>query len=525
MIRYLILIGLFHFLCLRRMPTLLKSKTQMRRSVPPPVSLKVQKSEAGAVKRLSLSELIQRVVVQNQQIKIQKAQWDIKQAEEAGTHAIFEPEFVTAAEYEDNRQKNTPQESLNRLGEDVYKERNWDYSFALEGLVPTGGKLSLDYDLRDLSNSVTKSLTDEDDEYQMFLGLNLRQPLLKNAGIGTTKTAIRVAQSESQVSFQEYRQEMMRTISKATAGYWDFYQAQENLKLIQESVRIADKILIDNRQRHRTGKMAKTEVLEAMAGVDSRRALSSEAQHEHRDAANRLSKVLSMAPTQGSVRLEATDKPVVDKLDFDDQAIAQRAFELQPEYLEARQRLKKADIKLSFAKNQRWPELDLIASYGFNGLDFSRSESWDQIENGDFNSWSVGIEFRLPIGGGIKSRSELKKAQLEIKSQLLALKDIEVIMTNNIDTALHHIASAEEQRRYADGIVELRKRLLDAELARLNAGKSSTRLILEKEDDYRNAKQFALKNRVELQTALIELELAGGTILLKHGVEIMDVKL
>ena len=40
------------------------------------------KSEAGAVKRLSLSELVQRVVAQNQQIQIQEAQWGIKQAEE-----------------------------------------------------------------------------------------------------------------------------------------------------------------------------------------------------------------------------------------------------------------------------------------------------------------------------------------------------------------------------------------------------------------------------------------------------------
>ena len=524
MIRYFVLIGLFIFY-----PAAHADPAQVRSAdAPGGAAAGVSQGsefEAGAVKRLSLSELIQRVVAQNQQIQIQKAQWDIKQAEEEGTHAIFEPEFVTSAEYEDNRQKNTPQESLNRLGEDVYKERNWDYSFTLEGLVPTGGKVSLDYDLRELSNSVTKSLTDEDNEYQMFLGVNLRQPLLKNAGIGTTKTAIRVAQSESHASFQEYRQEMMRKVSEAASVYWDFYQTQENLILIRESVRIADKILIDNRQRHRTGKMAKTEVLEAMAGVASRRALSSEAQHEHRDAANRLSKVLSVAPTQGSVRLEATDKPVVDKLDFDDQAIAQRAFQLQPKYLEARERLKKADIKLSFAKNQRWPELDLIASYGFNGLDFTSSGSWDQVENGDFETWSVGLELRLPIGGGIKTRSELKKAQLEIKSQLLTLKDIEVIMTNNIDTALHHISSAEEQRQYADGIVELRKRLLDSELARLNAGKSSTRLILEKEDDYRNAKQFALKNGVELQTALMELELAGGTILLKHGVEIMDIEL
>jgi outer membrane protein TolC len=359
----------------------------------------------------------------------------------------------------------------------------------------------------------------------MYLGLSVRQPLLKNAGIETTKTAIRVAQKESQVSFQEYRREMMQTVSKAAAVYWHFYRTQENLILREESVRIADKILVDNRQRHRTGKMAETEVLEAMAGVSSRKALSSEAQHEHREAANRLSQLLSVPPSQDKIRFEATDKPVIDKLDFDVVAIMQRAFELQPEYLAAYERLEQADVKLAFAKNQRWPELDLIGSYGFNGLDFSRSDSWDQIESGDFETWSVGIEFRLPIGGGIKSRSELTKARLEIKSQLSTLKDIEVNLTNNIDTTLHHIASADEQRRYADGIVKIRKRLLDAELARLDAGKSSTRLILEKEDDYRNAKEIALKNRVELQTALVDLELAGGTILLNNGVEIMELEL
>ena len=61
-------------------------------------------------------------------------------------------------------------------------------------------------------------------------------------------------------------------------------------------------------------------------------------------------------------------------------------------------------------------------------------------------------------------------------------------------------------------------------MARLDAGKSSTRLILEKEDDYRNAKEIALKNRVELQTALVDLELIGGTILLNNGVEIMELE-
>ena len=522
--RYLLLISLLIFLTAAQV-----GFAQDRDTIAPVAtaadSAAISENGTEAVKRLSLRDLIHQVVAQNQQIQIQKAQWDIKQAEEAGTHAIFEPEFASSTMYEDNSQRNSVQESINRLGQDVYKERNWDYSYTLEGLVPTGGKISLDYDMRDLSNSVTKSVADEDDEYQMYLGFSVRQPLLKNAGIGTTKTAIHIAQSESQASFQEYRQKMMQTVGEATDVYWDFYQAQENLALIQESVRIAEKLLIDNRERHRTGKMAKTEVLEAMAGVASRKTLSSEAQHKYHKAANRLRKLLSVPPSQERLRFEATDKPVVDNLDFDDQKIMKEAFELQPAYLEAREEMKKADIKLAFAKNQRWPELDLIGSYGFNGLDFSRSGSWNQIINGDYETWSVGAEFRVPIGGGVKSRSDLRKAQLETKSQLLALKDIEVIVTNNIDTALHHIASAEEQRQYADGIVELRKQLLEAEIARLNAGKSSTRLILEKEDDYRNAKAFALQNTVELQTALTELDLAGGTILLNHNIEIMDVEI
>jgi len=145
-------------------------------------------SPAGVVNRLSLSELIHRVVAQNRQIQIQQAEWDIKQAEEKGTHAIFEPDFVTTAEDEDNSKKNTPQESLNRLGEDVYTERNWYYRVEIEGLVPTGGKVNLGYELRQLSNIVTKDLTDEEDEHEVYLGLNVRQPLLKNAGIETTKT-------------------------------------------------------------------------------------------------------------------------------------------------------------------------------------------------------------------------------------------------------------------------------------------------------------------------------------------------
>jgi outer membrane protein TolC len=473
-------------------------------------------------KNLSLNEMLQQVVKLNQRVLMQKTEWGIKQAEKEKAHAIFEPDFIASFELADNSQKNTVEESLSRSFAPTYEERNWDYSAAIEGFAPTGAKYNLGFNLRELTNSVTESLTGEDNEWQVYLGFSLTQPLLKNAGFEVTRAGIHAAEAESEAAFHEYRQEMMQTVNMASVSYWEFYQAQEKLRLRQQSILIAGKILADNRERHRTGKMAETEVYEAMAGVASRNSLLSEADQEHLEAANKLRDVLSIESSESKLEIKASEVPIVDKKAFNKGTILEKAFQLQPEYLATKAQLMKSDIKLAFAKNQRLPELDLIASYGLNGLDFRFRGAGRQIKDAEFDSWAVGMEFRVPLLGGIDSRAELKKSHLEKRRQLLALKDIEIKLTNNVDTAINKVSSAVEQLEFAEEIVAIQKKLLDAELVRLQSGKSNSRLVLEKEDDYRNALEIELKNRVKLQTALVELEQAGGTILLSNGVEIME---
>ncbi len=479
-------------------------------------------SKNPSLKNLSLNELLRQVVVRNQQVLIQRTEWGIKQAEEEKSHSIFEPEFVASSKLEENSQKNTVEESVNRLFESTYEERNWDHSLAVEGFAPTGAKYNLGYNLRKISNSLVKSLTDEKEEYQMYLGVSMTQPLLKNAWSKTTKAGIRTAEQESTAAFQDYRQRLMQMVKKAAINYWDYYQAQEKLKLRQDSIRIAEKLLVDNQERHRTGKMSETEVFEAMAGVASRKSLLSEARQDQLEGINNLRTTLSLEAADEELNLHAVDIPELNPPTIDKGASLVRALELQPESLVVQTRLKQADIKIDFAKNQRLPELDLIASYGLNGLDFNSSDSWQQISDAEYAAWAVGMEFRMPLLGGIDSRSELRKAELERRRQQMALRDIEIKLSNQIDTALNQVHSSLEQLNYANAIVELHKKLLDAELSRLNFGKSNSRLVLEKEDKYRNALEVALKNQVQLQTALIELEMAKGVILLNNGVEVME---
>ncbi len=254
---------------------------------------------------LLLAELIRQVVADNQQIQMQKTDWMIRQTEADRTRAIFEPEFVTSLERESHSQRNSVEDSLGQGLATTYSERNWNFDAAVQALAPTGGKVKLGYNYNQLSNSLTRSLTDEENEYQMYLGVNLTQPLLKNAGTKATKAGIMSADLESSAAFQEYRLKMMQRVSKVSVDYWDYYQACKKLSLRNDSHRIAEQILADNQERHRTGKMAETEVLEAIIGVHTRKSLLSETAHEQMKIANRLRSLLSLT----SSSFDAINRP------------------------------------------------------------------------------------------------------------------------------------------------------------------------------------------------------------------------
>lgn len=478
----------------------------------------------GLAGAMTLKGLIGQVIDNNQQIQSQKLQWGIQKAEEAKARSIFEPRLVSSIQLEDRSQKNSAEQAASRQFALTYDERNWDFSAAVQGLLPTGGQVQLGYDSRRLSNTLTRTLADEDREYQMFLGLSLTQPLLKNAGVATTMSGIRVAEVESELAFQEFRQEVMRTVGEAGARYWNFFQAQEILKLRDESLRAARLLLQDSEERHRLGKMAKTEVLEAQAGMVNRLAQQSEVRQEHLEAMNRLRSLVSQAVDRSSAAFQATE-PASALPAVDDQLLLKNAIRLRPEYLAAQKKIQRAGLKVAYAKNQSWPELDLKASFGLNGLDFSKGDSWEQIEESRFKDWSLGLNLQLPLLGNREGKSALEQANLEKQRALVGLKAVEIELANGIDTGVQHVHSAAEQLAHANSVVEIQQQLFEVELVRLQAGKSNTRLVLEREENYRKAQESAVKNRVNLHKALLSLELAGGTILLNHNVELMEVAL
>jgi outer membrane protein TolC len=474
--------------------------------------------------KMSLRDFVQLVREKNEQIGFQDSELAISREAVKGAKAIFEPAFIGSYQYQDDKRRNTLQELLSLSFIPDFLEKSRNYQAAVEGVVPTGGRLRVGYSLRDFSNNIAERFNVER-ESRSAIGVSVTQPLLRGGGVKATMAGIKVAQTDADIALQNYRGQMMRVIAEATTSYWDFLLAREMYKVRKESERNAEEILNDNIVRVKTGKMAETEVLEAEAGLALRKSLVSEAKQRIIAAANIVRTFISSSAAETMAEIEPAETLYLEETKLDFTESLAKAFKRRAEYLSTLKKIEREDIKLVFVKNQTWPQLDLKGSYNMNGFSDTPGHSWDDAWKRDYPTWSVGIELRIPLGGDKKSRSELAATRQRKRQALLELKAVEVSLANALDTAIQGVRNVREQVGHYAGIVDMNRRLLQAEVARFQAGKSNSRILLEREEELNKAREAEIESLVRYKKSLFQLELAEGSLLVNHGVEVMEVGL
>lgn len=475
-------------------------------------------------KRLALRDFIQLVRQKNEQIGYQDSEWAISREAVKGAKAIFEPALVGSYQFQEDKRRNTVQELVSQGFAPIFQERSSSYQAAIEGLAPTGARMRLGYTNKDFTNSIDNRYG-VDRESQTVVGVNLVQPLLKGRGVGPTTAVIRVAEADSDIAFQTYRGQVMRVISDAIATYWELSLAREKYRVRKESEQNAERILGQNIARARAGKIAETEVLEARAGLAMRKSLVNEADQAIVAATNSLRSFFSSSVAESRADL-LPDEPLASpevKPVFSESLAA--AFRHRAEYIASRRKIEREEIKLIFAENQRWPQLDLKGSYNINGLDDRPRSSWSDAWGRDFETWSVGLELRIPLGGDRKSKSELEATKQRQRQALLELKAVEVALANAVDTSVQGVANGWQQVSHFAGIAEMTRQLLDAETQRFEAGKSNSRILLEREENLNKAREAYIESLVKYRKILAQLDMAEGTLLVSQGIEVMEVGL
>ena len=261
-------------------------------------SLPAQSGTKPASVELTLSNFLNQVVERNETLQSKLLEVEVARLKSKAEYGVFEPEVFGSVERNFLKRQNTVEEERSQFSSE-YKENNIVYQSGIEGLVPTGMRIRLGYSLRDLNNNLQNQPNflfrgATNGEYQSFFGLSMTQPLLKNGGDAATMAGVRIAALGSDIAYQEYRRQLMITLSTAEAHYWNLFLAQEQVRYFQDSLSTAEKILNDSRQRLEAGKGSELEVLEAESGVALRKAKLSDAEQHQDEAAMRG---LSMTPS------------------------------------------------------------------------------------------------------------------------------------------------------------------------------------------------------------------------------------
>ncbi len=476
---------------------------------------------APVARKLTLAEYRQQVAAANQTVASKRLELEISRIEARGERGILEPNFAGNAAFDRTERQNAIEQELNQ-NSPLFRENSIDASTGVEGLLPLGTKYWVGTSVDKRSNNLTNrwQMVPYTDEYLGFAGVRLTQPLLKNGRLSAVMARIRLADAQIDVRFQELRRHLMMVMSRAELAYWNLALTQHTLRLRNDSVRIADEVLTGNRERVAAGKMSEIEVYEAEAGVAQRRLQQTQAAQTVTAANNLMRTFLSAAAGgEGDSPFEAADAPALKALTTTYDAAMASALEHHPDYLAQQVVIRQEQVRVSYARNQRWPQLDLVGSYGLNGLGETFRDSAEKVGDADFEAWTVGIELRLPLGGGIKERADLHAARLRQQQALLDLKTAEIEIANTVDTAVKQVRASQAQADASRVVVDFKQRLLDSELGRLAAGKSDSRRVLEIEQDLVEAKLNHFLSLVEHCKAHLDWEVAQGTLLDARGIE------
>ncbi len=452
----------------------------------------------------------------------------ISQKRHNAEKGAFEPDLVVSADRESNFRQNTVEQQA-ALGlfasSPTFWERNNTYNGGLEELVPTGAKLRLGYSLQDLHNSIQTTNIAQDHEFVTFFGLTATQPLLKNGGINANLASLRLAALDSEVAFQQYRRQLMLAVSTAEAAYWNLYMAQEQVRFFEESASVAETILKDSQAKLDAGQGSELEVMEARSGLAFRQSKLADAREKRDEAVNQVLGLYGAMPVNGEEQFVAVDKPGLLGTNLTFFQGWREAYELNPDYLAQRKKLIQAGVRIGYAWNQALPEFNLKGSYGLNGYGLNPDASWQQVDQGGFPSWSIGFELRIPLAGNIRARNELSAARLGQEAALLGLHDLETQIANAIHTAIQKVQSRRESVPRYQEVVDFAHDVLQTQMARLQVGQIESRKVLEADVDLFEAKNSLLETMVQYRRAMLELELAEGTLLKNRGVDMTQTDL
>lgn len=396
-------------------------------------------------------------------------------------------------------------------------------SVGIEQLTPYGGtyEITLSDTYRDTNARLLANFDDptrREDLNEVELELKVTQPLLRDFGKTVTENEIIIAQNNLSISEEEFRKQIIATTAEVQSVYWDLRFRRQESDVRQQQLALAQQLLKQVRRQVEVGTLAPIEVLQAETEIARVKEIIIVAENAVQNTEDRLKRIMqfSLVGEFADVELLPTDAPsyAVPTLKFAEeisQALAQR-YDLS----QAKLALENQQITLVFNKNQVFPTLDLEGSLSFNGIDDSMGGAFGELDT-DRYRWAVGLVFKYPFANR-EARSRRQQAQLEIRQQMLRIKDLEERIMEEVRTAVRAVQAASQLVQATRAASRLAQKQLEAEEKKLQVGLATVFTVLEFQEDLSQQRSNEVRSLTGYSTALVRLEEVKNTLLQSYNI-------
>lgn len=464
---------------------------------------------------LSLNDVVARLRASNRSILNKQAEAAITATGIERAEAAFQPQVNVAALRAVTEQKRTFEEALLQSDKGIYRREGNDVSVGVSTVVPaTGAKV-------EVKSALSRFLTNQPDTQRPFdgapynrsnLGLSLTQPLARDAGAEVTQAKLNMARLDTTAAEYASRDTETSVVAEAVLAYHELVFAQQRVSAAQEKISTSASLLSEAQALRRQGRLAQTEVWEVENALARYRSALSEAIQYQRERSNRLRAMLMMEPSP--VLFKAVDElPEVQAAPVDTTESLRLALNKRDDYLMRKVQADREGVQLAYAKNQKLPRIDLVASYGLSGLEFSGRQALDLQRMQNYPAWTLGVQVNVPLGANKQADADLQAAVLRREDALLALKAMETQIAADIDTSAALLASMSERWNLWREVATREVEQLAAERAKFAAGRSDTRELLLRQERVINARLSVQEQQVGFARAQTLLQAAQGVLM------------
>jgi len=213
----------------------------------------------------SLMDLVVAALNHNLDLRAKRLDPQIDQLRIAEARGAFDPVFTAnqLTTHDEHPQNAVQFLSTGQLSLD-YHEDIIHYEAGISGLLPTGTQ----YSIGSISERADNTFNEEASsryhpEYTSTSRLTLTQPILRNFGFAANLAEVRLAKAGSTKSTQDYRGVVIKTLAEVCGAYFEMVFGQENLKVKQQAVELAQQLVTENQRRLDQGKMSPIDVSQA----------------------------------------------------------------------------------------------------------------------------------------------------------------------------------------------------------------------------------------------------------------------